>query len=64
MTHRRQKSPGSFQDELGGVIERIAPAETKGPAKPAKPEKRHISDTAELNDRLFERAWRGPRYNG
>ena len=25
MTHRRQKSPGSFQDELGGVIERIAP---------------------------------------
>ena len=57
MTHRRQKSPGSFQDELGGVIERVAPADRKPTSKPEKREESHVRDTACLNDRLFERAW-------
>ena len=58
MTHRRPRSPGSFQDELGGVIERIAPPDRDAPAKPNKPERRAVGDTAELNERLFEKAWR------
>ena len=61
MTNRRPKSPGSFQDELGGVIERIAPAPPKPQPKPAKPKERGISNAAELNDRLFENAWRKDR---
>ena len=61
MTHRRQKSPGSFQDELGGVIERITPAEPRPPAKPKTPKERGVSDPAEVNDRLFENAWRRDR---
>ena len=58
MTHRRPKSPGSFQDELGGLIERVAPPDRKLPAKPEKPERNPVKDTGELNDRLFEKAWR------
>jgi hypothetical protein len=58
MTHRRPRSPGSFQDELGGVIERISPPARDAPAKPNKPEKQAVKDTAEINDRLFEKAWR------
>ena len=58
MTHRRPRSPGSFQDELGGVIERIAQADPKRRPKPAEPKERGVSDAAELNDRLFEKAWR------
>ena len=57
MTHRRPKSPGSFQDELGGVIERIARAELKQRPKPGKPKERGVSDATELNNRLFEKAW-------
>ena len=56
MRHRRPKSPGSFQDELGGVIERIAPAELKQRPKPGKPKERGVSTAAELNHRLFEKA--------
>lgn len=58
MPHRRQKSPGSFQDELDGLIERVAPPEPRPRTKPAKPSEQRVQDTAELNDRLFERAWR------
>lgn len=58
MTHRRQKSPGSFQDELGGVIERITPTEPKSLRRPKEPKERDPSDSAEVNDRLFESAWR------
>ena len=58
MPHRRQKLPGSFQDELDELIERVAPSEPKAPAKPRETDKPRIRDTAELNDRLFERAWR------
>ncbi len=58
MTHRRQKSPGSFQDELGGVIERIAPPKHDELPPPNRPGKKPVKDTAELNERLFEKAWR------
>ena len=58
MTHRRQKSPGSFRDELGGVIERITPTEPKPEPKPQAPKERGVSDPAEVNDRLFQNAWR------
>jgi hypothetical protein len=57
MAHRRPKSPGSFQDELEGVIERVAPTGPKLPAKHDKPKERGVSDSAGLNDRLF---WRRP----
>ena len=58
MPHRRPRSPGSFRDELGDVIDRIAPAAGEPPAKPGKPKERGVSNTAELNDRLFVNAWR------
>lgn len=58
MTHRRPKSPGSFQDELGGLIERIAPPGREAAATPTKSEKQPAKDTAEINHRLFEMAWR------
>lgn len=58
MAHRRQKSPGSFRDELGGVIERITPTELKQPERPQMPKERSVSDPAEVNDLLFEKAWR------
>jgi hypothetical protein len=58
MTHRRSKSPGSFQDELGDLIERVAPPDREVPVKPGKPDRQPVKDTAELNDRLFEKAWR------
>ena len=57
MTHRRPKSPGSFQDELKGVIERVSPTGSKLPAKHDKRNERGDSDSAEMNDRLF---WRRP----
>jgi hypothetical protein len=57
MAHRRPKSPGSFQDELEGVIERVAPTGPKLPAKHDKPKKRGVSDSAGSNDLLF---WRRP----
>lgn len=57
MTHRRPKSPGSFQDELQGVIERLAPTAPKPPAKHDKPKERGVSHSAEMKDRLF---WRRP----
>jgi hypothetical protein len=53
MPQGRQKSPGSFRDELGEVIERVAPDGRKRPPRPEKSEK----GTAETNDRLF---WRRP----
>ena len=40
------------------LIERIAPPGREAPATPDKPEKQPVKDTAELNDRLFEKAWR------
>jgi hypothetical protein len=58
MTHRRPKSPGSFQDELGGLIERVAPPAREVSTKPDRPDRQPVKDTAELNDRLFEKAWR------
>ena len=58
MPHRRKKSPGSFQDKLGGVIERVTRTDTKPPVERNKPEQRPVSDPAELNNRLFEKAWR------
>jgi hypothetical protein len=58
MTHRRQRLPGSFQDELGGVIERITPTESKSLKRPKEPAERNSSDSVEVNDCLFERAWR------
>lgn len=60
MPQGRQKSPGSFRDELGGVIERITPHERKVPPKPDKAEK-PVKSAAELNDRLF---WRRPDEKG
>ena len=58
MTHRRRKLPGSFQDELGGVIERIAPPEHDELPSRSRPRKPPVKNTGELNDRLFEKAWR------
>ena len=58
MTHRRPGSPGSFEDDLGRVIERMAPGDHKLPTKPHKPIERRVSGVAELNDRLFEKTWR------
>ena len=57
MTHRRPKSPGSFQDELGGVIERLAQADRKPVAKPEKSKGRGAMDQGNVHDRLFERTW-------
>ena len=56
MPHRRQRSPGSFRDELGGVIERIVPDEPKSPA--VERDKPKVRDPGELNSRLFESVWR------
>jgi hypothetical protein len=56
MPQGRQKSPGSFQDELGGVIERIAPDEWTRPPRPETTEPLKKGPT-ELNDQLF---WRKP----
>ena len=61
MPHSREKYPGSFRDELGGVIERVAPKDKAVPTDPAKPHKQRVTDSAELNDRLFEQAWKRPR---
>jgi len=58
MPHPREKSPGSFRDELGGVIERVVPNEKTARVKPDKSRKQAVKDTAELNDRLFEHAWK------
>jgi hypothetical protein len=58
MTHRRPKSPGSFRDELGGLIQRVAPPDRGIQTKPDKPDRQPVKDTGELNDRLFEKAWR------
>jgi hypothetical protein len=58
MPHSREKSPGSFRDELGGVIERVAPGEKTAPTKPDKPRQQRAKDTAELDGRLFEQAWK------
>ena len=60
MTHRRPK-PGSFQADLGDVIDRIAPADVKSKPRPQKATERRISKSAELNDRLFENAWKKER---
>lgn len=58
MPHPREKSPGSFRDELGGVIERVVPKEKTARVKPDRSHKQSVKDTAELNDRLFEQAWK------
>lgn len=58
MPNRRQKSPGSFRDELGGVIERIAADDPKRPDRPVERERPKVRDPGELNSRLFESAWR------
>jgi len=60
MPHSREKSPGSFRDELGRVIDRDAPNDKTGETKPGKATKQGIKDTADLNDRLFEQAWKRP----
>lgn len=60
MPNRRRKSPGSFQDELGGVIERMGPHDWKASSKSDKIE-RPVKNSAELNDRLF---WRRPDEKG
>ena len=55
MPHPREKSPGSFRDELGGVIERVAPnGEDRSQDARQVARKARSVDTAELNDRLFE----------
>ena len=60
MPQGRQKSPGSFQDELGGLIDRVAPREQK--QRPETDERgKRARNAAELNDRLFENAWRKDR---
>jgi hypothetical protein len=56
MPQGRQKSPGSFRDELGGVIERLAPEDQKHSPKPEKTET-PVKSSGEQNDRLF---WRRP----
>ena len=56
MTHRRPKSPGSFQDELSDLIERVAPMKGNPPPRRDKTE-RPVKSSADLNDRLF---WRRP----
>jgi len=61
MTHRRPAAPGSFQDSLNRVIERVAPNGHKLPAKPERPKERRISGPTELNDRLIGSAWRKGR---
>lgn len=58
MPHPREKSPGSFRDELGGVIDRVAPKDKAARLKPDKSHKQGVKDAAELNDRLFEQAWK------
>ena len=58
MPHSREKSPGSFRDELGGLIKRVVPDEKTAREKPDKSHKRGVKNTAELNDRLFEQAWK------
>ena len=58
MPHSREKSPGSFRDELGGVIERVVPDEKATPTKSGKPHKLRVKDSAELNNRLFAQAWK------
>ena len=58
MPHPREKSPGSFRDELGSVIERVVPNEKADRVKPDGSQKRGVKDTAELNERLFEQAWK------
>jgi len=60
MPNRRQKSPGSFQDELGGVIERMGPHDRKPRSEPDKAD-RPVESSVELNDRLF---WRRPDEKG
>jgi len=60
MPHSREKSPGSFRDELGRVIDRVAPNEKTPLSEPGKPPKQGVKDPAELNDRLFEQAWKRP----
>jgi hypothetical protein len=58
MPNGRQKSPGSFRDELGGLIERVGKtAEHKAPPR-KKPTEARVNDPAELNRHLFDRAWR------
>ena len=58
MPNGRQKSPGSFRDELGGLIERVGrTAERTEPPK-KKPTEARVNDPAELNKHLFERARR------
>ena len=58
MPHSREKSPGSFRDELGGLIERVVPNEKTARVKHDKSQKQGVKDTAELNERLFEQAWK------
>jgi hypothetical protein len=58
MPNSRRKSPGSFRDELGGLIERVGrTAERTEPPK-KKPRETRVNDPAELNKHLFERARR------
>jgi hypothetical protein len=54
MPQGRQKSPGSFRDELGGVIERMGPHDRTDSRKPDKAEI-PVKAAAKLEDRLF---WR------
>jgi hypothetical protein len=61
MPKGRQKAPGSFQDELGCVIDRVARADRTPPAKPKETRERGTLDPAEMNDRPFERAWHKDR---
>jgi hypothetical protein len=56
MPKGRRKLPGSFQDELGEVIERIATDDRKRLPTASKAEE-PVRGSADLNDRLF---WRRP----
>ena len=58
MPNGRQKSPGSFRDELGRLIERVGKtAEPKEPLR-KKPTEARVDDPAELNKHLSDGAWR------
>ena len=58
MPNGRGKSPGSFRDELGGVIERVGRTADQAEPPKRKPTKAQVDDPAQLNNHLFERAWR------
>ena len=61
MPHRRRKLPGSFQDELGELVKRIAPPEGQSRSSSETAKRSTAGSTTEMNDSLFEQAWRKDR---